>query len=186
MARRPSLQFEFSSAWALATGSAVGLIFLGVLTRLLPHPPNFTAMLAVAIFAGAFYSKPAQALAVPLLAAILSDLLIGWHTGFWSVYLGLVLCTVLGRWMLTHPSLQNVTFTGCVAATLFFIWTNFAVWLQGDLYPMTALGLWTCYVAAIPFFHYTLLSTLLYGYGLLAAFRFFRHHKTSNSLLLRS
>jgi len=49
------------------------------------------------------------------------------------------------------------------SAVLFFILTNFGVWALGTLYPKTLIGLSECYAVAIPFFHNTLLSDLVYS-----------------------
>ena len=148
------------------------MIALVVATRLLPHPPNFTAALSVAMFAGALYARPYSALLVPWLAMAVSDLVLGWHATLWAVYLAVALSVGCGRWMLERMSSAGLLAAGISSSALFFIATNFAVWAHGDLYPPTLAGLLACYIAAIPFFHHTLLSTLLYGAGLLAVVRY--------------
>ena len=152
------------------------LIALLLIARLIPHPPNFTPVLAVALFCGALAPHLVLAVLIPLTAVILSDWVLGWHASAWAVYLAVILCAGLGRWMLSPPNGITTLIGGVCASALFFALTNFAVWLQGDLYPLTGAGLLACYLAAIPFFHNTLVATLLFGLGLLAGFRYFQHH----------
>ena len=140
--------------------AAAGLIALIAASRLLPHPPNFTPVLAAALFCGGLL-PPARALLVPLGAMLASDLILGLHAGMASVYLAMVLCVLLGRVLPPQRGLRPALGGALAASMLFFIVTNLAVWLSGDLYPPTAAGLLACYVAALPFFHHTLLSTLL-------------------------
>lgn len=162
---------------------AVGMIALIIFSRLIPHPPNFTPVLAAALFCGTLYARPSHALLIPLLGMAAGDLLLGLHDQIWSVYLAVALCVGLGRWMLTPPRALTAVAAGVSGSVLFFLLTNFAVWLQGDLYPLTATGLLTCYVAAIPFFHNTLISTLLFGLVLLGLARLLRGHQVSGDLL---
>ncbi len=163
--------------------AAAGLILLIVFSRLIPHPPNFTPVLAVAIFCGALYARPSHTLLVPLLGMIAGDLVLGFHDSVWAVYLAVALCVGLGRWMLKPPGVLTTLGAGLSGSALFFLLTNFAVWLQGDLYPLTATGLLACYVAAIPFFHHTLLSTLLFGLALFGLSRILQTYRVSGGLL---
>ena len=165
--------------------SAAALIALAAATRLLPHPPNFTAVLAVAMFAGALYARPYHALLVPWLAMAVSDLVLGWHATLWAVYLAVALGVGCGRGMLLRLRASGLLAAGLSSTALFFITTNFAVWAHGGLYPPTAAGLLACYIAAIPFFHHTLLATLLYGAGLLAAVRWMRGRDFPDALAAR-
>ena len=141
-----------------------GLIALIAASRLLPHPPNFTPVLAAALFCGGLL-PPGRALLVPIGAMLVSDLALGLHAGMASVYLAMALCVLLGRVLPPQRSLSLALGGALAASVLFFVVTNFAVWLSGDLYPPTTAGLLACYVAALPFFHHTLLSTLLCAAG---------------------
>ena len=140
--------------------AVTGLVALIAVSRLLPHPPNFTPVLSAALFCGGLL-PPGRALLVPLGAMFASDLVLGLHAGMGSVYLAMALCVLLGRLLPPQKGLSPALGGALAASVLFFVVTNFAVWLSGDLYPPTAAGLLACYVAALPFFHHTLLSTLL-------------------------
>lgn len=149
---------------------------LAVIGRWVPHPPNFSPLLAIALVGAAGAASLGVALALPLTALLLSDWLIGFHDQMPAVYLSLALVVFVGR----RLDLNSVGIKGGVwrflrqatlASLIFFFVTNLAVWYFSPLYPQTGSGLWTCYVAALPFFHNTLLSTLVYGSILLGAFK---------------
>ena len=162
---------------------AIGLILLIVFSRLIPHPPNFTPVLAAALFCGTLYMRSSHALLVPLFGMAVGDLVLGFHDQVWAVYLAVALCVGLGRWMLSPPGVLTTLGAGVSGSALFFLLTNFAVWLQGDFYPMTTAGLLACYVAAIPFFHHTLIATLLFGLALFGLSRLFQKNQPSGGLL---
>lgn len=161
----------------------IGMIALIVFSRLIPHPPNFTPVLAVAIFCGALYARPSHTLLIPLLGMAAGDLVLGFHDHVWAVYLAVALCVGLGRWMLNPPGALATVAAGVSGSVLFFLLTNFAVWLQGDFHPMTTAGLLACYVAAIPFFHHTLVATLLFGVALFGLSRLLQNNQPSGGLL---
>ena len=144
------------------------LIALATLCRLVPHPPNFTPVLAVALFGGAMLPRR-TALAVPFLAMLLSDFVLGYPFGWMNlVVYGCFLAGVgLGRLFGVRSTWRRripATLTGSV---IFFIVTNFAVWLDpSSLYDRTLEGLTRCYVMALPFFRNSLLGDLFWSVSL--------------------
>ena len=137
------------------------IIFLVSLTRLVPHLPNFTPILALAIFGGAYLPNRIIALSIPILAMFLSDLIIGFHSQIYAVYVTIIVLSLLGNTIKTK-NIKNLAITGFAGSLIFFMITNFSVWLSDGLYPLTIDGLLQCYIMAIPFFHNTLISTLLF------------------------
>jgi hypothetical protein len=138
------------------------MILAAAFTRLIPHPPNFTAVGAMALFGGAYFSEKKFAFIVPLIAMLLSDLIIGFHKGMLSVYLSFVLIVGIGILLSRNIKLKNVVAASLISSVLFFVLTNFQMWLQSPLYAKNISGLVACYVAAIPFFHYTILGDLFF------------------------
>jgi len=155
----------------------VSLIVLAVISRLLPHPPNAVCMAAVGLFVGA-YVRSWHAYAMPVVAMLVSDV-IG-HVlglpgmGFYSlitmsfVYAGVVAAVPIGRWIgqgrENRSAVASATkWTGgsLAASSVFFLISNFGVWASG-WYAMTGGGLIACYVAAVPFFGYTVAGDLIY------------------------
>lgn len=146
----------------------MGFIFLGIVSRLLPHPPNFTAFNAMALFSIACFGSLRLSLSIVFSTMFISDLIFGFHSSMVFVYSSLALIVLMGYFLNTKKSFIRTSFLLTLSSFLFFVVTNFGVWLAGSIYPSTALGLVLCYVAALPFFLNNLLGTLLYG-GILYA-----------------
>ena len=133
--------------------SFLSLVAFLVLARIIPHPPNFTPVLGMAIFAPFLFRDLFVAIALPLAAMVLSNLVLGFHSSMFWVFLSITLITVVAHWAKMHTPTLMKTAGMVVGATLsFYLITNFAVWAMGGLYPMTPEGLMTSYIAAIPFY----------------------------------
>lgn len=161
------------------------LIFAAALSRVLPHPPNFSPVEAVALFGGAYFARRGWALAVPLLAMFASDLVLGlvnggiyWRyfasAGYLLVYACIALSTVLGFGLRGKVGAGRVLAYSLAGALLFFVLTNAGVWAFGTLYPHTASGLLAAYIAGIPFFQWSVLGTLVYSALLFGGFELLR------------
>ena len=149
-----------------------GLVILVVLSRLIPHPLNFTPIGALGLFAGA-YIVDRRIWMLPLVALLLSDFFIGFYEpiAMLFVYLGFALSAFLGRFMLSEKRTSYRLGGAAIAsATLFFIVSNFGTWLTGMLYPVSIAGLIECYVMAIPFYGNTLMGDLFYVVVLFGTF----------------
>ncbi|MDD2622124.1 MAG: DUF6580 family putative transport protein [Bacteroidales bacterium] len=138
------------------------LIIIAMLIRLLPHPNNFTPIAAIALFSGALLGRKWYAFVVPMVIMLLSDIVIGFHSTMWAVYLSFALVVALGMFLCKNMRFANVFLTALLSAVLFFLITNFACYLHG-WYGYTLSGLATCYQMAIPFFRMELLSTMVYS-----------------------
>ena len=158
--------------WNVRFVTLVGIVVAATAMRLVPHPPNVTPIAAIALFGGAHFASKRAAVAVPLLAMCLSDLLLGFgvHRVMPFVYGSFALIVVLGRLIGDRRSTLAVGGAALTGSVLFFVITNFGVWLLSDLYPRTMEGLVACYVAAIPFFRNTLVGDLLYAGALFGGF----------------
>lgn len=149
----------------------LSLVALDVAARLLPHAPNLTPVAASALFAGVVCRSRILALAVPLVALPLSDLVIGTYD--WRIiaagYIALTLPAVFGMW--AGRTGRAIVVAGCVPAMslVFFAVSNFAVWAFSGMYPPTAGGLLACYVAGLPFLKTTLLGDVLWSAALFGA-----------------
>ncbi len=136
-----------------------------IIARLLPHPANFSPMLALVVFSGLAARNLGLGMAYPLAAVALSDLFLGLYPGWSFVYLGYVF-SVLLAWGLrkNDQALWLKGVFGALGANLvFFVISNFGVWFSAGIYPKTFEGLAACYIAAIPFAQTSLLSTFIYG-----------------------
>lgn len=142
----------------------LALIVLGValLRVLLKDLPNVSPLAAIALFGAVYFRNKAMALAVPLIALFITDLFLGFHGTMAFVYGSFVLIGILGLTLRDKIRLLPVTLTALGASTIFFIVTNFGVWLGTTYYPKTLAGLASCYTAGIPFFHLTILGDLFF------------------------
>jgi hypothetical protein len=162
-----------------------GLIVLAALSRLLPHPPNFSPVEAIALFGGAYFAKRSAAIWVPLVAMFVSDLALGLmndgiyldyflSAGFLLVYLCIALSALLGFGLRGRVGAGRVGAYSLAGSVLFFVVTNFGAWLGSPMYPQTAAGLMAAYVQGIPFFQWTVLGTLFYSALLFGSFAWLR------------
>jgi hypothetical protein len=149
--------------------------FAAALARLIPHPPNFTPVGAMALFGGACLTDRRLALVLPLGALFLSDLVLGLHALIPVVYGCFALNVLLGRWLRSRRAVVTTAAVTLAGSVQFFIIINFACWLHG--YPHTAAGLVASYLAGVPFFQNTLagdvvFATALFGGLALAEWRY--------------
>jgi hypothetical protein len=166
-----------------------------IMSRLIPHPWNFTAIgagsfLMPLIFSRAgFFEKLNSkfsiseqfknmfilvfSLAFSLTALLVSDLILGFYEGVFFVYLATSLCLVLGFFFQetladvlsgrkTVTSSLKIAGGQGLGSLLFYVLTNFAVWLHLGMYPKTLAGLFQCYMMALPFLKWQLLGDLFY------------------------
>ena len=142
---------------------AMGLIVLGAVTRLIPHPANVVPVGGLSLFAGARL-RGWQAYLVPLLLMAVSDPLLGGYsfaTPF--VYASFLINVWIGTRLRSTESPWRIGGAALIGATQFFVISNFGTWLGStSFYPHTFAGLMACYVAAIPFFWRTLAGDLFY------------------------
>ncbi len=139
------------------------MILLAVATRLMPHPYNFAPITGIALFGGSQFSSKKSAFLVPMIAMFLSDLVLGFHTTMLAVYVSFAAIVGIGFWLRKKQTFSRIVAATMASSILFFLVTNFGTWALQSLYPKTAAGLATCYIAAIPFFQNTLLGDLVYS-----------------------
>ena len=155
---------------------ALSLTVLGGAARLLPHPPNFAPVGATSLFAGA--KLPAwQAYLVPLAVMAVTDPILSPMYGFAPYtkyllfsYLSFLIGVWLGRQLLGSPSISRIATVCLVNSVQFFLLTNFGSWLWFQGYAKTTAGLASCYVAALPFFGWTVAADLTYTAVLFGAY----------------
>ena len=158
----------------------ISLILFASFSRIIPHMPNFTPIGAIALFGGAYLKNRYHAFLIPMISLWLSDLILNnfifsfyseftwFYPGFLWQYASFILIIVIGYLFLKKLNFKNVFITTVLSSLLFFIITNFGVWISGSMYTLDFQGLITCYTMALPFFKGTLLgfmcySTLLFG-----------------------
>lgn len=137
-------------------------IVVAAALRLVPHPPNFTPIAAMALFSGAYLGRRPLAFVAPLGAMLLSDALLSFHSGMPFIYASVALIVLLGWLALSRVTVFRLAGAALASSALFFAISNFGVWLQSGMYAPRLSGLVACYVAAIPFFQNTIAGDLFY------------------------
>ena len=151
--------------------SAMVLIIILAFSRIIPHPPNFTPILGIAVFAGAIFDKKIYSFIILLLAMILSDLFLGFHGSMLIIYFAIFLNVVIGIYLIRKIDYFKICISLVLGSLVFFIITNFAVWFSSGMYPHSLEGLLACYTMALPFLQSTVISTVLYGIGAFFIFK---------------
>ena len=150
----------------------ISLILILALARLIPHPPNFTPIIAVAIMSSYFFKNIYLSFATLLIAMLLSDIFIGFYSHIFFVYLSLCLITFIFFKVNLQINDKNLFIFGFFGSLIFYLISNFGVWILSDLYEKNFNGLITCYFLAVPFFKNTLFSTLIFSYPVFFGYKY--------------
>ena len=137
---------------------SLGIISVLAASRFIPHPPNFTSLLALSFYVPAFLGL--RYLPALLIGFIFTDLIIGFH-GVTFFTWGSVILIGLGSKFFTKNIINRIS-GSLLGACLFFIITNFGVWSLGS-YGYSFEGIIICYTLALPFFGYSLISTFVFS-----------------------
>ncbi len=173
----------------------LSLISLAVLSRLFPHPPNFTPLVAVGMFGMAYFGSKTWSFLIPLLALYISNLILDntlyakYYQGFtWfdnqSIWIyGALICTSILSYFSFKGNLSNqrIATTSILSSVLFFVISNLGVWASSGMYPPTFEGFVYCYLMAIPFLGYSLLGDLFYNIFLFGTYIYFVNKKIVKS-----
>ena len=137
---------------------SLGIFIALAASRFIPHPPNFTTLLALSFYVPALLGV--RYLPILILSFIITDLIIGFH-GVTLFTWGSVALVGLGSRFFTKDILNRIS-GSLLGACLFFIITNFGVWSLGS-YGYSLNGIISCYTLALPFFGYSLISTFIFA-----------------------
>lgn len=151
---------------------AITTIIALSLFRLIPHPPNFTPIFAISVFAGIKFKDNLFSYLVPILAMVVSDAIIGFHSGLIIIYVAIVFSAFIAR------KFNNINISVLSSCIVFYLISNFQVWIMSSSYPKSLSGVLECYTLAIPFFGMTLLSTFFFSYILFYGYSFLTKIKT--------
>ena len=135
------------------------LIGIAIISRLIPHPPNFTPITAIALFSTIHFKNKILTYLIPIIGLFISDLILGLSMVNLFVYLSFIAITFIGY---KFQKINNYSIL--LSSTTFFIVSNFGVWILG--YPKNIEGLILCYYMALPFFVYTIMGDLFYSYAM--------------------
>ena len=140
----------------------IAMVVLGACARLVPHPWNFTPLMAIGLFAGSHARKVSTGVLATLFALALSDAVLGFYAGFWYVYAAALIPALLGRLIRDRSGAGVIAAAAFASSLAFLLITNFMVWATDQLYPHTLAGLTECYLAGIPFYRSQVLGDAVY------------------------
>ena len=170
------------------------LILLGIVGRLLPHPPNFTPIAAIALFSGFIFMKRYMAILAVVVTMLITDyfafgfLSPEWFASksMWVVYLSLLFPIVFKNFLQKKLGFLRITVAALSSSTVFFLATNFAVWAFSPMYEKTWPGLVLCYTMAIPFFQNTVAGDLIWSGVIFGIYYALRSHSNLTFLKQKS
>ena len=161
----------------------LGLILIAAFARIIPHYPNFTPLCSIALFGSKYFRNGYLAFLIPLVALWFSDIIINnfilsqyfdgftlFYSGFYWQYGSFLLIALLGRKTLNNLSFLKLLGVSISSSLLFFIISNFGVWVSSSIYSKNILGLIACYTAAIPFYFGTFSGSVFYSFFLFGSY----------------
>ena len=147
---------------------AIGVIITLSASRFIPHPPNFTSLLALSFYIPAIFGI--RFIPAVILALLFTDLIIGLHSTMYFTIGSVALIGLISK--VFNRSILYRLFGALMGAVIFFILSNFGVWAGGS-YGYTLNGFISCYLLAIPFFGYSLISTLVFSTIIESFYKFY-------------
>ena len=137
---------------------SIGIFLALAASRFIPHPPNFTSLLALSFYVPALLGV--RFIPSLVIGFVFTDLIIGFHNVTLFTWGSVILIGFMSKYFLS-TAISRIS-GALLGACIFFIVTNFGVWTLGS-YGHTLQGLIACYTLAIPFFAYSLISTFIFS-----------------------
>ena len=148
---------------------SLGICVALAASRFVPHPPNFTSLIALSFYAPAVFGV--RFVPVVFFSFVLTDFYFGFHGTILFTWGSVILIGIISKYF--NRSILLRLFGALVGAVIFYLLTNFGVWI-GGLYEHNIAGLITCYTLALPFFGYTLISTLVFSVVIEILYKFYK------------
>ena len=137
---------------------SIGIFIALAASRFIPHPPNFTSLLALSFYIPVLFGI--KFMPILLISFIMTDFIIGFHNVAFFTWGSVILICLLSKFFISNITKRILG--ALLGACLFYLITNFGVWSLGS-YGFTLEGLILCYTLAIPFFAYSVISTLCFS-----------------------
>ncbi len=148
---------------------STGIFLILAASRFVPHPPNFTSLIALSFYVPIIFG--ARFIPAVIFSFLLTDLFLGFHTTLFFTWGSVLIIGIVSRYF--NNSLMTRLTGSLMGATIFFLITNFGVWLSG-FYGYTFSGFLNCYILAIPFFGYSLISTIVFSIIIETLYKFYK------------
>ena len=137
---------------------SIGILFVLAASRLIPHPPNFTSLIAISFYIPAIFGR--KFIPSVMLCFLITDIFIGFHNTLFFTWGSVLIIGLISKYFAL--SIVKRISGALLGAVIFFIITNFGVWVNGS-YGYSFEGLILCYTLAIPFFSSSIISTFIFS-----------------------
>ena len=137
---------------------SIGILLALSASRFIPHPPNFTSLIALSFYVPAILGM--RYLPVLVFSFVVTDIVIGLHSVTLFTWGSVVIIGLISKYFIS--SIISRLSGALFGALIFYLISNFGVWITGS-YGYTVEGLIACYTLALPFFGYTIVSTVLFS-----------------------
>ncbi len=148
---------------------AFGVLVVLSASRFIPHPPNFTSLLALSFYIPVVFGV--KFIPAVILALLFTDLIIGFHSTMFFTMGSVFLIGIISKYF--NHSIMIRLFGVLTGTLIFYILTNFGVWLNGS-YGYNMAGLISCYILALPFFGYSVISTIIFSVVIETIYKFYK------------
>lgn len=148
----------------------IALIAFSLVLRLVPHLPNFSPVLGVALFSGVYFRNRWFAPIIPLSILLLTDSILGFYPEISFVYIAFLLTVIIGSFLKNSLSPLNLLVCSLISSMAFFIISNFGTFLVGGIYTQDMEGLTKCFTLAIPFFRNSILGDLIFSFAIFGCY----------------
>lgn len=136
----------------------IGIFLALSMSRFIPHPPNFTSLIALSFYVPALFGF--RYLPALLISFVITDYIIGFHNTVFFTWGSVIIIAIISKYF-SNSILTRIS--GALAgAVIFFLITNFGVWF-GGMYQPNLQGLTESYIMGLPFFGYSLISTFIFS-----------------------
>ena len=146
---------------------SIGIFLALAASRFIPHPPNFTSLLALSFYVPALLGV--RFIPSLIIGFIVTDLIIGFHNVTLFTWGSVIFIGLISKYFVRNIKMR--IFGTLLGALIFYIVTNFGVWSLGS-YGYTIEGFILCYTLAIPFFVYNAISTFIFSGIIEGVYRF--------------
>ena len=152
---------------------SIGIFLVLAASRFIPHPPNFTSLIALSFYIPAIFGK--KYIPVVLIVLAMTDLIIGFHSTIFFTWGSVILIAYMSAYF--KINFKKRIFGIITSVFIFYLITNFGVWLVGTMYEKNLSGILLSYNFAIPFLLNSLVSTLIFALVIEGIFKIYETKK---------
>ena len=148
----------------------IGIFLALSMSRFIPHPPNFTSLIALSFYVPALFGF--RYLPALIISFVITDYIIGFHSTVFFTWGSVIIIAIISKYF-SNSILTRIS-GALTGAVIFYLITNFGVWF-GGMYQPNLIGLTESYIMGLPFFGYSIISTFLFSTFIETAYKFAKY-----------